>query len=88
MNEINFLSVFSNVFGNPLIFLLIAILLITAFLFFIRASKEVFIGFLFIILIGSSSSGFIPAWVLGVVLIILGLFLSNIIIKTFFRGGN
>jgi hypothetical protein len=88
MSEIlNLVGLISSVFGNPITFVLIGMLVICAFLFFIRASKEVIIAILTILITATAGSGFIPVWVVGVVIVIVGLFLAPLLIRMFFRGG-
>ena len=82
------ISTLQTLFGSELLFYILVFIAIIGALFFFRASKEFVVGILFLVLIYVGKSGIIPIWISGVFLITIGIFISSMLWKFFFKGGQ
>ena len=73
--------------GSYLLVGSVLLILVVALLIFLRATKGVIFGVALVALFGFTKSGFLPAWVMLVALIGIGLVIAKDIISKFLSTG-
>lgn len=72
--------------GSLFLLGLLIISVLVILLLILRVSKVVFLGVMFVGVYALAESGFIPMWIFGILIILVGLFIGKTILDGFFSS--